>query len=216
MRKRGKTYGDIQKDLNRNISKSTLSYWCKNIVLTEKQNDRIRKIVEKNVARGREKALEVNRLKRESYLKSVENRVAYLGEFINNKEVAKVALAMIYLGEGSKTQRGSLMLGNSDPNIISLFLYLLRKCYNLNESKFRCTLQVRADQHIKSLEKFWSAITKIPLAQFYKARIDPRTIGKVSKKSDYKGVCRIDYFSADIYIELTKIAEVINKEISGL
>ena len=118
---------------------------------------------------------------------------------------------MLYLGEGAKNQRGSLMFGNSDPFIISLFLYLLRYCYNIDESKFRCTLQCRADQNSRKLEKFWFQITKIPLSQFYKARIDPRTIGKPSKKLEYKGVCRIDYFSAEIFTELTQIANIVHE-----
>ena len=103
------------------------------------------------------------------------------------------------------------MFGNSDPSIISLFMSLLRYCYNIDESKFRCTLQCRADQNTKKLEKFWSQITKIPLSQFYKARVDPRTIDKPSKKLNYKGVCRIDYFSADLFIELKQIAEIIHR-----
>jgi len=101
------------------------------------------------------------------------------------------------------------MFGNSDPPIITLFLSLLRRCYNIDENKFRCTLQCRADQNIPKLEKFWSQVTKIPMPQFYKARIDPRTIGKPSRKPDYKGVCRIDYFSGDIFMELKQIMEVI-------
>jgi hypothetical protein len=121
---------------------------------------------------------------------------------------------MLYLGEGSKdSKRGSLMFGNSDPFIVSLFLRLLRCCYNINEGKFRCTLQCRADQNIKKLERFWFRITGIPLSQFYRARVDPRTIGKKSNKLDYKGVCRIDYFSAELFIELKQIAEIVNKGI---
>lgn len=73
--------------------------------------------------------------------------------------------------------------------------------------------EIGADQDIKKLERFWSKVTSIPLSQFYKTRIDPRTIGKPSKKPDYKRVCRIDYFSTEIFIELTKIVEIIYKGI---
>ena len=90
-------------------------------------------------------------------------------------------------------------------------MHLLRFCYNIDEKKFRCTLQCRVDQNIPKLEKFWGEITKIPLSQFYKARIDPRTIGKTSKNIDYKGVCRIDYFSADIFLDLMQIPKTIYK-----
>lgn len=61
------------------------------------------------------------------------------------------------------------------------------------------------------MEKFWSKITKIPFLQFYKTRIDNRTIGKLSKNKNYKGVCRIDYFSADLFLELMQIPKTIYK-----
>ncbi len=210
-RKQGKTYLEIQNSLKVAIPKSTLSYWCRNIKLPKEYQERIQKIVLNNAQRGRAVALIVNRVRREKYLKSVADRNKHLAIVLKNKDTAKIALAMLYLGEGGKNQRGSLLFGNSDPFIISLFLCLLRNCYNIDEKKFRCTLQCRADQNIKTLEKFWSKITQIPLSQFYKARIDPRTIGKLSIKKDYKGVCRIDYLSSDLYIELMQIPKIIYK-----
>ena len=88
---------------------------------------------------------------------------------------------------------------------------LLRQCYDIDEKNFRCTLQCRADQDIIGLQEFWSKVTKIPLPQFYKSQIDPRTIGRPSKKFDYKRVCRIDYFSSYVYNELTIIIQEISK-----
>ena len=116
---------------------------------------------------------------------------------------------MLYLGEGAKSSRGSVCFGNSDPFIISLFLNLVRKCYKVDEKKFRCTVLCRADQSVGNLEKFWLKITKIPKSQFYKTRIDARTIGKPTKKLDYKGVCVINYFSADIFLDLMQIPRTI-------
>ncbi len=211
LRKQGKTYSEIQKELKEQIPKSTLSYWCKNIVLPKEYQKRIQKIVLNNAEKGRKIALIVNRIKRKKYIQSITSRNTHLTKVFKNRDVGKIALAMLYLGEGSKYRRGSLMLGNSDPFIINLYMYLLRYCYNIDENKLRCTLQCRADQNIKKLEKFWSHITKIPLSQFYKARIDPRTIGKPSKKLDYKGVCRIDYFSSELCIEIKQIPNIIYK-----
>ncbi|HLD21589.1 MAG TPA: hypothetical protein VJB65_01705 [Patescibacteria group bacterium] len=116
---------------------------------------------------------------------------------------AKIALAMLYLGEGTKCQgRCTITFGNSNPIIIRLFLALLRKCYPIDESKFRCTIQCRADQNIENLTHYWTSVTNIPLHQFYKSRIDKRTIGKITMKPKYNGVCRIDYFSSAIYLDL--------------
>lgn len=212
LRKKGKTYSEIQKSLKVIIPKSTLSYWCIDIKLSKEYQDRIRKIILNNAKKGRIIALTINRIKREKRLKSIIDRNKHLGTVLKNKDTAKIVLAMLYLGEGAKDpKRGSMMFGNSDPFIISLFLYLLRYCFNIDENKFRCTLQCRADQNIKKLENLWSQITKIPLSRFYKARIDPRTIGKPSKKLDYKGVCRIDYLSTNILIELLQIPKIIYK-----
>lgn len=211
LRKRGKTYLEIQKNLKAAIPKSTLFYWCRNIKLSQKYKNRIKKLILNNLYKARHLALNANQIKRERYLKSITDRNKYLAMSLRDKDIAKVALAMLYLGEGSKKQRGSLMFGNSDPFIISLFLHLLRYCYNIDESKFRCTLQCRADQDIKKLEEFWCSITRIPLLQFYKAKIDPRTIDKPSKKPNYKGVCRIDYFSAELFTEIKLVAKIIYK-----
>ena len=211
LRKNGKTFMEIKNDLNINISKSTLSCWCKGIVLPSSYYKKVELLNINNREKGRKLAVVANRNKRKEYLEEIEGRVKYLSNKLENKDTAKIALTMLYLGEGAKTKRGYLMFGNSNPSIISLFLKLLRYCYNIDESKFRCTFQGRADQNIKQLEEFWSKITKIPLSQFYKANIDPRTIGKPSKKIDYKGVCRIDYFSGEIFLELMKIIELLEK-----
>ena len=132
-----------------------------------------------------------------------------LENLLENKEISKIVLATLYLGEGTKNKRSALVFGNSDPEIIKLFLQLLRRVFNIDEKKFRCTLQGREDQDIKTLELFWSGITKIPLNQFYGSRIDPRSKGKASKKHDYKGVCRIDYLSANVFHEIMAVCSVI-------
>ena len=212
LRKQGKTYLEIQKGLKVSIPKSTFSYWCHNIPLPFGYQRKIREYNNFNLNKARKVALVVNRIKRERYLQSIVKRNMHLKGVLKNRDVAKITLAALYLGEGSKSsKRGSLMFGNSDSFIIGLFLSLLRYCYSVDEKKFRCTLQCRADQNIKKLNKFWSRITKIPSSQFYKARIDPRTIGKPSKKFDYKGVCCINYFSADVLLDLLQIPKIIYK-----
>jgi len=210
LRKNGTTYGEIIKILGCKIPKSTLSDWCNSIYLNSEQKKLIDKKVKENCRKGMEVARIVNKERRDIYLNSIIKRNAYLSNILKNKDVCKIALSMLYLGEGSKgLGRGSLRFGNSDPFVIDLFLNLLKKCYSIDEKKFRCTILCRADQNIESLEKFWKKTTKIPKSQFYKTRIDPRTIGKISKKPAYKGVCVIDYFSADIFLDLMQIPKTI-------
>ena len=212
LRKLGKTYGEILKLIDKDIPKSTLSDWCHNIYLTSEQKKKVEIAVIENSRKGMEVARIINKERRVKYLDSIVERNKHLSLILKNINVAKTVLSILYLGEGAKNiKRGSLYFGNSDPFIIDLFLNLIRKCYTIDESKFRCTVLCRADQNVKDLESFWTKITKIPPKQFYKTRIDPRTIGKPSRNLHYKGVCKIDYFSADVFLDLMTIPKVIHK-----
>jgi len=209
LRKKGNTYLEINAVLKRDIPKSTLSFWFRNLELSNSSKKILEEKIEIKNKKSRKKAWKAIREKREAYLSSVKKNVLDISNLLQNIKVSKLALATLYLGEGSKTKKGALMFGNSNPEIIKLFLFLLRCCYEINENSFRCTVQCRADQNVKKLENFWFKVTKIPRNRFYKAQIDPRTIGKITKNVDYKGVCRIDYFSADVFNELCAISEVI-------
>jgi hypothetical protein len=211
LRSAGKLYSEIRQILKLNVPKSTISTWCKGIPLEDNIKIRMDEKVRSTLETARVKARLTIALKRQKYLDEISKNNQNLVKNIRNNEVAKIALAMLYLGEGAKTKRGSVMFGNSEPNIIALFLTLFRQCYKPDEKKFRYTLQCRADQNVRVLELYWSQLTKIPPSQCYKVQIDPRTKGKPSKKKDYKGVCRIDYFSGHIANELKIIVELINK-----
>lgn len=213
LRAQGKTYAEIKKILALSKPKSTLSCWCRGMKLPKWYSAKIQKINQKNLIKARALSVMAKKQLREKLFDELNNKNRYLMRFLNNKDIGKLVLVALYLAEGSKFLRGSIAFGNSDPVIIRLFLKLLRLCYNIDENKFRCALQCRADQDIKTLEVFWSKTTSIPLSQFYKARIDPRTIGKKTKKLEYKGVCRIDYFSAALDKEIKSIINLISKAI---
>lgn len=212
LRRKGKTYKEITDALRIDVPKSTLSYWCRSTLLPKGYQRKVREYNLFNLEKARKIALRFQKEKRKNYLESIKKRNAHLARLIEDRDIAKIALAVLYLGEGQgNIKRSSLMFGNSDPLTIKLFLNLLRRCYNIDEKKFRCTLQCRADQNIEKLERFWAGVTKISPSQFYKAQVDPRTKGKPSKKLEYKGVCRIDYFSAEVLIELLQIPGIIHK-----
>ena len=201
LRRGGKTYAQIREMLRAKIPPSTLCTWFKQINFSAQEKERIKN--------GIANASATRKLAREKRLKNICNDNIHLKDLLNNKDVAKICLIMLYLCEGSKHQNAALCFGNSDPGIIQLFLRLLRQCYILDEKKLCCTVQCRADQDVDKLMSFWSETTLVPMDQFYRSRIDKRTIGFPTKKTDYKGVCRIDYFSAAIYNELRTIGEFL-------
>lgn len=210
LRSKGMNYQEINDYLNARIPKSTLATWCAGLLLSPEHNDKIRIQNLNHLVSARKLAAQAKHVSREKYLSKVKNNNEYLKGVLENRHVAKIALAMLYLGEGAKgAKRASIGFGNSDPNTVSFFLRLLRMCYAIDESKFRCTVQCRADQNTSALEFFWSEITMIPCKQFYASRIDKRTVGQVSQKPQYKGVCRIDYFSAEIFHDIMTTINIL-------
>lgn len=210
LRGQGKTYPEIQRELGTGVSKGVLSYWFQDLELTSVQRERIQEQNLRSLQISRTKALAVNREKRAQYINSIAERVGGFEKALKDKEVGKIVLAILYITEGSRSQRAGITFGNSDPYIISLFLHLLRFCYSIDEQKLRCTVQCRADQDIAELAHFWRKITGIPANRFCKPQVDPRTTGKPTRKSGYRGVCRINYFSADLSLELRAIAKIIH------
>lgn len=208
----GKTYGEIKKLIKLNIPKSTLSEWCKNIILPKNYTYRIKKLNKDNLNKARQKALETNKIKREQLFKQINKKNFPIAQRIKNKKIAKIALAMLCLGEASKYNpktSSCFYLGSSDPKIVIIFLKLLKYCFNFKLDKVRCLVQCRADQNPKELENYWAKITKVPKQLFRKPNIDPRTIGKPTKKKDYKGVLRIEYYDRKVQYDLESLANLI-------
>lgn len=211
LRSEGFSYGAIVKRLRIKIPKATLAHWLKGVTLTQEQEIEFKGRMLEHLVKARVRSVEARRNKILENKKFLEKKNSNLTSLLKDPNIAKITLGILYLAEGSKNTRGNIVFGNSDPAIVSLFLRLLRSSYNLDESKFRCTVQARADQDIKRLERFWSGLTSISRSQFYKARIDPRSVGKTTLKKEYKGVCRIDYFSATLLYELMSIGKVLTR-----
>lgn len=213
LRNKGLIYPEISKKLG-GIPKSTLSTWLSNLELNNVAMMKINKKKKRQFRENSKIATIGKKRKREEYFDLLERKNSSVASSIKDVFVSKIALAMLYLGEGGK-KGGSVYFGNSDSEIIQIFLSLLRFIYDIDESKFRVTVQCRADQNTRSLERYWKKVTRILFKQFYSTRIDPRTIGTISKKKEYKGVCRIDYFSADVFNELSVISNLVLRALSS-
>lgn len=211
LRLSGKTYGGIKISLGVDIPKSTLSNWFNGLDLSVDARNKLSLSIKKNIKKAQRESLRKRKEKRDVYMEKLNQKMIELLPYLKNKDIAKIALAALYLGEGLKNRRGSLVFGNSNSGIIRLYLKLLRFCYDIDERKFRCTVQCRADQNVQELENFWMNVTGIEKDKFYKAQVDQRTIGKKTKKKEYKGVCRIDYFSAEVYNEINVLMNIVCK-----
>lgn len=214
LRSEGQTYQEIRQSLNLKIPKGTLHSWFHDVVLPEGYHAKIEKLNKDHLNKARLIAVESNKLKRQEFLDNLDEINLAIVESIYSVETAKIALAMLCLGEASKYKtKSAFSLGNSDPRIIIIFITLLKMCFSFNLEKVRCTVQCRADQNIEELEKYWQDVTEIPKRLFYKTSIDPRTIGKPTKKTDYKGVLRVYYLDSKVHLDLESLANLVYNQL---
>lgn len=210
LRRQGLSYGEIRATLGKSITSGTLSYICKDIPLSAMQLARNKTKMLEKLAINRQKAVEANRAIHQAKLATYEQTNAPLVKLMQNRETQLVALAMLYLGEGAKwSGRRGPSLGSSDPAIIRLYISLLRSCYKVPDAQLRCRIQHRADQNPSELLDFWADVTGLPTSQFYPSYADKRTIGKTTKKPNYKGVCVVTCPGTHIQLELAVIADII-------
>lgn len=200
LRKEGKTYTEIQNCLP--VSKSFLSYWLRNIKLTNEQLSRIRYKNEKIKL----KFIKFNELKRkraERYKRVISCSAAEEINDLSERELKLVGIAL-YWAEGYKRSRwASVSFTNSDPEMIKLMIRWFRVICETPDNKFRIRIQCHGIKKADEAEKYWSRITAIPLTQFTKPyiRISPSSKKKVGDLSPY-GVC--DIRISDVSL-LTKI-----------
>lgn len=187
LRRKGVSIREVEKLLK--IPRSTLSGWFRNVELTEKQKSKLRTNWLKALSKARMRAVLWHNQQKEMRLKDAENQALKLLSEINpeNKAVLELALAMLYLGEGLKTESG-LGLGNSDPLILHFFVNILIRDYSIDIKQIKCSLHLRADQNPEELKSYWSKQLDIPEKNFTSPSIDKRTIGSPTY-STYNGVC---------------------------
>ncbi|MBP9818034.1 hypothetical protein KBC75_04815 [Candidatus Shapirobacteria bacterium] len=215
LRQSGHTYSEIIQKVNKKISKSTLSNWCHNINLSTLQKSRVDKINRQNLISARDKALKTNSVKRKIYLDKITTQNIPIAKSILKYDVGMIALAMLCLGEASKskTKHKSFTLGSSDPRIITIFIKLLNRFTSFDPTKMRCTVQCRSDQNISELENYWQKVSQVPKKLFYPTRTDPRTKGKPTKNTDYKGVLVVDYYDRNIQLILESLANIVYNQL---
>lgn len=205
MRASGASFTEICKKLD--VSKSTLSGWVNDIpkpdlpVYTNRQEW---------LSQIRVLAAKANKLKRETRLKTskdkIDDEVNGWGT-VQTPEVWKMLLGMLYWAEGSKG-REIVCFANTDPKLIKLFTTLLRKSFELDESKFRVRVHIHHYHDEEKVKIFWSKLTDIPLSQFNKTY--HKTRSKERKfRTNIGGICFIKYNSVYLQEKIMQYADAV-------
>lgn len=175
------------------ISKSTASYWCRDVILSPKARGRLQRASKTKSISGILKHTES--LRRQRLERTAQDTIRGTGRFrtISNRDIFCVGIGL-YWGEGYK--RGSQEFGftNSDPIMIKFYILWLRVVFGIPKQDLilRVSINNQHSYRIGEVQRYWSKVTATSIKQFSK----PSLIKTLSKKhyknkKDHFGTLRI-------------------------
>jgi hypothetical protein len=191
LRHRGHSISEIVKKLG--ASKSTVSYWCRDILLSERQ---IRFLANKKKEGGRIGRLRASEQKRLARIKAVaietENGKRDIGR-LSKRDLFILGLGL-YWGEGYKSGNEECGFTNSNPDIIKAFITWVNNVYGIPVRNLitRVSVNETHSDRIDVIERYWSRITNIPTSQFTKTSlIKAHSRKSYSNRENHFGTLRI-------------------------
>ncbi|MBI2113092.1 MAG: hypothetical protein HYT50_00725 [Candidatus Wildermuthbacteria bacterium] len=183
LRRQGKSYGDISKELE--VSKSTASLWLRHIPLSPEHRAKLyTKQIE--ILTSGPKSQKERRLREIALiLKEAKTEI----QFPLTQQALLLMGAAVYWGEGSKGNRAQIT--NSDPSLILFMIYWIEKILRVPSENLRAKLNIYPQQDELLIKKFWSTLTGIPLINFGKSYVKPLSKG-YKKNNLYYGTIRIE------------------------
>jgi len=192
MRKKGISIIAIAKKLS--VSKSSVSLWCRDIILSNRQFEKLRKNMGVSFKYGQRMAAQINRQKKLDAIKDADIWGKDTVNKISNRELLLIATAL-YWSEGSKTDStSSLMFINSDPDMILLIKNFLICVMNVKLEDIVCGIQINKMHkiRIKKVLNFWKNLLKLKYSQIRKPYFVNTKAHKIYENyNDYYGVCRL-------------------------
>ena len=197
LRRKGLSYSEIRKIIN--IPKSTLSGWCRDVAITEKQALRLFKNKLRGSARGRiigAKRQQSRRLKQISDLLSE-----------GKKEVGKLSVrdrflvgVSLYVAEGTKSDK-SCGFSNSDPLLIKFMAKWFREFCHVHKEKIKGSIWIHENLDVKKASDYWANLIGIPISQLNKPYIAKNKTDslKIRKNIHQYGIFSIRFSDAKIH-----------------
>lgn len=208
LRRAGKSYAQINAALGESLPKSTLAswFWKENVpspFTKEKQRKHLDSIrPQANQARrdGRNARLETIARNAKREVKTYP---------LSERGFQKSILAALYWAEGGKYPGVSgLRFVNTDPDLLRLYLSLLRSCYTIDESKLRIRLHLHYYHPIRKSKDFWAQTLRIPSEQITSVYVKKRSRKKRFRKN-FMGICFVQYGDSSIREELLAIGQAV-------
>ena len=187
-RKEGRSLGSIARELK--VSKSSVSLWCRDILLSIEQMNALRN--QAGSAYSRWLGAESNRRKKRESIEKNRNEAFTLIKKISKRDLLIAGLCLFW-GEGSKTGSRFIFI-NSDPLMLKVMKEFLTNVMKVDKDQLRITIQINSvhKNRIERITSFWSKYLKIPLKYFgnpYYVYVKPKKL--YENYDTYKGVVRL-------------------------
>lgn len=204
-RDEGLSYSEIASQLG--VNKSTLSYWLRDLVLSDQHKERLQGRLMANRRAFAARAWPINRARHaQARQAAYDGGLAVAAQLPDTTIAHEVAFAMLYLGEGTKAGN-RVMLGSTTPAILRYTIWALKALYGVEERKIICRLHlIVAAEHLEEeLQRWWASELNMSQEQFQSTTYDRRP-REVILTENYHGVCSVLYLDTALQQRILGVA----------
>jgi transcriptional regulator with XRE-family HTH domain len=182
------------------VSKSSVSYWVRDVELTSQQHEALRAM---NPAYNRQlNGSRTNAARHRANRVAAQERGRVLARQCDPLHLAG---CMLYWAEGSRS-RNQIRFTNSDPEMVRLFAIFLRECFDVCDADICVTCNLFPD-HVErqhEIERFWLDIVGVPETSLCRSTVN--TYSKYSKK---KRQNKLPYGTCRVTVSRTRVVQSI-------
>ena len=115
----------------------------------------------------------------------------------------------LYWGEGTKSNKHSIRLGNTDPQLVRTFILFLEQAYSVKKEELKFGLQVFSNMPVKDVLFFWQKHLGVRDEQFMRTIVTPsRGAGTYGRK--------IQHGVLTVYFHNRKLRDILCDEIEKI
>ncbi|MEK7635309.1 MAG: helix-turn-helix domain-containing protein [Patescibacteria group bacterium] len=191
LRIKGGTVRDIAKKLG--ISFSTISFWCRDIKLSEAMIKKMKFNKQEKSVKGLLKYSEIKRNQRIKNTFDQKQIGAQTVSKLSDRDVLMIGLGL-YWGEGYKESNDEMGFTNSNPQMVKFYLKWLKQNNIKKEDLiFRLSINEVFINQEKKIKNFWIKYLNIQENQFSKTTFIKTKLKKANMRNltTYKGILRV-------------------------
>lgn len=216
MRAKGKSVKEIARKLN--ISKSTVSLWVRDIILSVEQIEQLRKRALKGAELGRFRGALMQKRRRLKLLDDSRQEGIKKLKNLTDREFLIAGVAL-YWAEGSRKTR-SVEFCNADPKLIKFMVDWSRKNFGIEIADLKAVVGINEihRQRENVVKEYWSKVSGIPLTQFCKTSFKKVKNQKVYENfNEHYGTLRVRILKPSrFYYKIMGLIDGLDKTGRGL